>query len=160
MTKRLQIGKEVFDYPQQGTGAGYGEDATAWAEQVTKVLAEFSGPNDILLTQANLSNNQITPANITGLLFDLGRVQHVIIEFLIKIIYHPTLIPLTTAIKLESGQIIGNYDGIDFIINTRSAGEAGVTIGVNNLGQFTYTSDNLTNHEESVIYFRARTIDL
>lgn len=158
MTKRLQIGKEVFDYPQQGTGAGYGEDATAWAEAVTGVLAEFSGPNDILLTQANLTNN--SSGNITGLVFDTGRVQHVNVEFLIK------RTDLDNKVKLESGEILGNYDGTDFVISINAVGDSGISIEVDNSGQFTYTSNDLgaqvgyNGHLSSVIYFKARTIDL
>ena len=155
MSKSLQVGNNIFDYPVQGTGAGHGEDATAWAEAVTDALANFLGPNDILLTTANLANNTVIPQNIPGLTFNTGQVQHIQVEFLIVRIYD-----LGASKVVESGPVIGNFNGTDFRIGISSIGDdTGVELDITSGGQFTYTSSNLTDHTSTVIAFKASTID-
>lgn len=155
MTKLLQVNNTIFEYPQQGTGKGHGEDATGWAEEVTAALANFLGPNDILLTTANLANDVSTPAVIPGLTFNTGQVQHTNVEFLIVRISGS---PSTTLV--ESGKVYGNFNGSDFRISVESVGDnTDIEIDVNASGQFTYTSSNLTDHTSSIISFKASTID-
>lgn len=81
MSKLLQVGNDIFEYPQQGTGQGHGEDATSWAEAVTAALADFLGPNDILITSQTLANGGT--GTISELSFNLAQVQHVNVEYLI-----------------------------------------------------------------------------
>lgn len=154
MTKLLQVGNNIFEYPQQGTGPGHGEDATAWAEAVTDTLGTIRGPNDILLTTANLANGA-TDEIIPGLVFNTGQVQHVNIEFLIKRVFDSG-----NQVLVESGKIYGNYDGSEFSISIESTGvDSGIDIDVNNSGQFIYSSTTLTDHQSSIISFKANTID-
>lgn len=87
MTKLLQVGNDIFEYPQQGTGQGHGEDATAWAEAVTNAITNFLGPNDILLSTVDLANG-IYPGTpgagiISGLSFNLVEVLHSNVEALV-----------------------------------------------------------------------------
>ena len=155
MTKLLQVGNAQFEYPQQGTGAGHGEDATAWAEAVTESLANFLGPNDILLTSANLANNLAVPAVIPGLSFNTGEVQHINVEFLIVRIYD-----LGATRVVESGKVYGNFNGLDFRISVESVGDdTGIDLDINASGQFEYTSSDLADHQSSVIFFKGATID-
>jgi len=164
MSKLLQVGNDVFEYPQQGTGAGHGEEATAWAEAVTEALANFLGPNDILLTSANLANGVATPQVIPGLSFNTGQVQHINVEFLIVRIYDvapvpPETEPTTTKI-VESGKIYGNFNGSDFRISIEATGDdTGVELDVTAGGQFNYTSSELEGHQSSVVFFKGQTID-
>jgi hypothetical protein len=154
MTKLLQVGNDIFEYPQQGTGEGHGEDATAWAEAVTATLSSIRGPNDILLTTANLANGA-TDETIPGLSFNTGQVQHVNIEFLIQ-----RIADSGNQVLVESGKIYGNYDGSDFTISIESTGvDTGITIDVDNSGQFIYSSTALLDHQSSIISFKANTID-
>jgi len=156
MTKTLQIGSETFKYPVQGTNPAenWGEEASEWAEAVTDALATVQGPNDILTTEATLANNQAVAADISGLQFDTGDVRHVSIEFLIRREYDSG-----STVDVESGNIIGNYDGTDFYISIDSVGDSGVEVTVDATGQFQYTSDDKSNHVSSSIKFKARTID-
>lgn len=155
MSKILQVGNDVFEYPQQGTGAGHGEEATAWAEAVTETLANVRGPNDILLTTANLANAVAIPAIIPGLTFNTGQVQHINVEFLIKREYE-----LGSLVLVESGKIYGSFDGSDFKISVESTGDdTGIELDITAGGQFTYTSSDLNNHVSSIISFKASTID-
>lgn len=155
MTKLLQVGNNIFEYPQQGTGEGHGEEATAWAEAVTAALADVQGPNDILLTTANLANNVSVAQNIPGLSFNTGQVQHVNVEFLITRTYD-----LGSSVVVESGNIRGNFNGSDFRISVETTGDdTGVLFDVTPSGQFTYTSSELANHVSSTVSFKAQTID-
>lgn len=162
MTKLFQIGNDIFEYPQQGTGQGHGEAATAWAEAVTAALAGVQGPNDILLTTQTLGDGESVALPISELSFNLGQVQHVNIEFLISREYLAG--GVTSTLLVESGKIFGNYDGTDFRISIETTGDnTGIDISVDPSGQFKYTSSLLETggdvHVSSLISYKARTID-
>lgn len=155
MSKQLQIGSDIFNYPEQGENPGWGEEATAWAEAVTDALQDVQGPNDLLLTSATLVNNQATPADISGLLFNVAQVEAVEVDFFITRTFDSG-----TSVTTERGKILGSYDGTTFSISTETdGGDTGVEITVTNAGQFQYTSSDLTNHTSSTIRFKASTID-
>ena len=154
MSKSLQIGSDIFEYPEQGEKAGWGEEASAWAEAVSNALNDLSGPNDILLSTANLANNQITAADINGLRFDTSKIQSVQVDYFVE----RTFDSGATTIG-ETGKIIGHYNGTEFIISLEATEYSGVDISVTNVGQFQYISDNKSNHVSSTIRYRARTID-
>lgn len=154
MSKPLQVGNDTFNYPSPGDKAGWGEEATGWAEAVTDTLANISGPNDILITSATLSNNQVTPANIPGLLLNTGEVQSFELDVLIYRTYNSG-----SSVAMERAKILGYFNGSDVYISQESVGTSGVDLSVTSGGQFQYTSSNLTNHVSSVIRFRMRTED-
>jgi hypothetical protein len=154
MAKQLQIGSTIYNYPEQGDKAGWGEDATAWAQGVTKALTNVQGSNDLLITSATLSNNQSSAADIPGLSFNVAEVQAVEIDYFIRRVYDSG-----TTTTTETGKILGSYDGSEFFISTETTGEAGTEISVLNTGQFQYVTTDLANHTSSVIRFRAKTID-
>jgi len=154
MSKQLQIGSTVYDYPEQGDKAGWGEDASAWAEGVTEALKNVQGPNDLLITSATLSNNQTIATNIPGLTFNVAQVESVEIDYVIKRIFDSGASTI-----VETGKILGNYDGSDFSISIETTGDSGTVISVLSSGQFQYTTSDLTNHQSSIIRFRAQTID-
>jgi len=152
MSKTLTVGNESFLYPENGENpsAGWGEEATSWAEAVTTVLGTLQNANDITLTTFSLLDNISVAANIVGLRFSTVQVIHVKVEFIIERI-------VGTTVYAESGYILGNYDGTDFFISQESVGDAEITISVTNAGQFQYTSSNL-GHDSCTIKFKANTI--
>lgn len=154
MSKQLQIGSDIYIYPEEGENPGWGEGATAWAEAVTEALQTVEGPNDITITSATLANNQSSAATIPGFLFNAAEVQAISSEFLIIRTYDSG-----TTVVTESGTMIGNYDGTDFYIALQTVGDSGVEFTITSAGQVQYTSTNLANHVSSVIRFRAKTID-
>lgn len=154
MSKELQIGNRIFDYPEEGDRAGWGENATDWAEAVTNALENVQGPNDILTTSAILANNQAIPANIPGLTFNTGEVQSVEVNYLVIREYDSG-----STVDTESGKILGNYNGSDFFISIEATGDAAITFSVTSGGQFQYVTDDKANHISSTIRFNARTID-
>jgi hypothetical protein len=154
MSKNVQIGSKIYIIPEAGDNPGYGEDTTAFFEGIVDALADIQGPNDILITSANLANNQTTPASVPGLVFNTGQVQHIEASFLLIRVYDSGATTVT-----ESGKLYGNYDGSQFYLQIESVGDAGVNFDITNSGQVTYTSDNKTNHVSTTIRFKASTID-
>ena len=61
MAVTLTINNTPFEYPEPGDQAPWGEAATDWAVEVTRVLNSLSGPSDILETTAG---TDITSWNI------------------------------------------------------------------------------------------------
>ncbi len=154
MSKPLQVGSEIYNYPTQGENPGWGEEATGWAEAVTDALTAVQGPNDILLTSATLTNNQSSLADIPGFSFDTSQVQGIEATYFVVRTFDSGATVVT-----ESGTLKGNYNGSDFIITVDAAGDSGVSLNITNAGQVQYTSTDLTDHVSSIIRFRAKTID-
>ena len=155
MARDLTVGSKTYSYPEPGDKQGWSEDSTEWAQGVTDALTQVQGPNDILPRSAALANNVSSATAISGLLFDTGSVKHVNVEFIIERSYDSG-----ASTVVESGQIIGNFNGSDFVISVKSVGDdTGIDINVNSSGQFTYTSTNLTGHVSSTIKFKAKTLD-
>lgn len=155
MTKLLQIGSQTFEYPEQGNG-NWGEEPTAWAEAVTDALASVQGPNDVLLSTANIQNNITSPTNITNLVFDSSEVLSIVVDFFVVRQYNPGGGPVALT---ESGQFIANYDGVNWFSVQEAVGDSGVNITIDATGQVQYTSTNLTGHIASTMRYRGKTID-
>jgi hypothetical protein len=161
MTKKLQVGDELFDYPVTGD-SNFGEDATAWAEAVSDTLTEVRGPGDIPVSEVQLLG---LSGNISGLSFDTSFVQRILIEGIIirtTIVPNPEPPPADPTITIrdvESFKVEGAHNGSDFNISVDYSGDdTQVTIDVVG-GQFTFSTpenDSLTT--TIIIKFKAKTI--
>lgn len=157
MAKELTVGTETFEYPENGETVGvWGEEATAWSEAVTKLLGTLQGSNDIPVTSFSFLDNISTPSNILGMAFNTssGGVLGVKVEYVVERVYNSG-----SSVLVESGTIIGNFDGSIFSISQEVVGNAEITISVTNAGQFQYTSSALTNPTTNVIKFKASALD-
>lgn len=156
MSKTLQIGNSLFEYPENGEQAGWGEEASNWAEAVTDAISNIQGPNNISITTFSLTNNQSTAADIIGLNFNVssGGILSVNIEYMVERIYDSG-----SSTIAEAGKISGLWDGSNFSITREAVGNADVEITVQNNGQFQYTTSDLANHTASTLKFKATTID-
>lgn len=154
MTKRLTVGDESFEFPEQGN-VGWGEEATDWAEQVSLTLANVVGPQDILLRETPLNISQPTFADVVGLKFDVSKVQQVIVEGLITRTFNNATPTIAQSFKAE-----GIYNGSDFFITLEFSGNAdcGVTLAVLSNGQFQYTTDVVANTDTISIKYRGQAI--
>jgi len=153
MSKDLQIGNKRFVYPSTGD-IKWSEGATGWAVEVTNVLATVQGPQDILRTEAALTNG--TSGNINGLKFDTGQVQQVSVKGYIKREY-TTISGIPD--EVESIIVDGAYNGAVFNITAKYIGDdVGVSVDVDNTGQFTYVAEDKTDTETLTIIFEAKAI--
>lgn len=153
MALTLQVGTEVFQFPENGTNPQeqWGEESSGWAQAVTDLLANIQGPDDISITTYSLADNISTPANIVGLRFSTTSVISVKVEFAIQ-----RTIPGPSTI-VETGIIMGYFDGSNFDIAQQSVGNSGISIDVLPSGQFQYTSTNLS-HTSCTIKFKGAAI--
>jgi hypothetical protein len=151
MAKLLQIGNQTFEIPEQGD-SGWGEETTAYLEAIADALATVQGPEDILLTEALLTNG--SSGNISGLTFDTSVVQQVLVEGLIVRTYLDA-----TPTEAEAFVALGSYNGTTFSISVESSGnDTGVSIDIDNTGQFTYDASNKANTDSIVIKFKGKAI--
>ena len=153
MSKSLTVGNETFQYPEQGTKAGWGEEATCWAVAVTNTLATLSGPNDINCTCVAIVNNQACAANIgtgaSALSFPTSSVKS------FEVTYAVTRGACNCYV--ESGTMEGIYNGTSWAFSHSHVGCAGMDFQITAAGQVQYFSDDST---AGTIKFRARTIDV
>lgn len=153
MAIELQIGTEVFEYPDAGEASGWGENATSWAQAVTNQLNTLLSANDIPVTTVSISNNIVAPQNILGLAFNLSAVIQCEIHYFIK-----RVAGLTTLV--EEGVIRGTYDGAEFSLTQDTTGDAGVQFSVTAGGQFQYISTNFVGQTTGTMIFKASTFAL
>lgn len=151
----ITIGNQTFKLPIDGRG-NWGEETTAILEALAEASQLIQGPNDVLLSTANLVNNQTTPAALGNLTFNTGQVLGIQVDFFIRRTYNPGSGEITTT---ENGILLANYDGTNWKMSLESVGDTGVDLIISPSGTVQYTSTNLTGHISSIIRYKAKTID-
>ena len=155
MPKKLVVGNEEFEIPLQGENPDWGTEVTDFLEAVAGALETVQQPNDVLLTTANIANNQTTPANIAGFSFTTAEVQAINCEFFVS---RSTTSPAQTI--TESGSIVGNFNGTAWSITIVSVGYAGITFSITPAGQIQYVSTNIIGSGYvGAIKFKAKVIN-
>lgn len=153
MSKKLLIGTQEFEIPEQGDNPDYGESLSDFFEAVSEALATVQQPNDILNTTASILNHQTTFADISGFIFNSSEVISINSEFIIQ---RSTVSPVNKFV--ESGFIQGNYNGSTWSFSVESTGNSGVEFNITNAGQLQYKSSNISpgTSYSGVITFRGR----
>lgn len=155
----ITINNQTFNIPVPGEDPGWGEDTTAWIEEISKVVNSLFGSGDILESSSSIANNQSVAQVITGLAFDPATVRAAVVEYSIY-----RLSDSAQSGNAESGFILAVYDnnassGSQWTIARDHNGEAGVTIDITDAGQFTYLSDDIgTSNYSGVMTFKARAL--
>lgn len=131
----MTVNGTTFDYPVSGEDPGlYGEEATAWAEEVTDVLSSIVGAGDILQTNFNLDNNQTGSfANITGFIFDSSQVRGVTASYRIERTNASTYL-------VEKGEleIVFNPQTTTWTLQREYVGDGGIDLDITSGGQLQY----------------------
>jgi hypothetical protein len=155
MAIRLRLGDEVFDIPTVGA-TNWGEQITLYLEKNSEILSSIQGPQDILLTPADLAAGGAN-SPIPGLSFDTSNIQQILVE--------GTIIRSFTGgeTKIDSFRCEGIYDFNDFYIDTTYTGtDAQIKLDVNSSGQFLYddvaSTEDVGNTESILIRFKAKAI--
>lgn len=125
------------------------------ATQVQAALQEWHRPGDLVETERNIQNNQVTPVDILGLSFDTTVVRSAHIDYSI---YRYHLTPTVEVASVGTLRLIYKPIAAQWILDDTFAGDnVGVTFNVTPAGQVQYTSTDLGSApEESVIKFRVR----
>jgi hypothetical protein len=139
MAVTLIVNNVPFDYPEQGEQQPWGESATNWASEVTKVLASLKSSSDILETAAAININQTTPDSIQGLFFDSLTVRSFIVTGNITR-------TTSTAQKYEEFELRGLYQGptLGWALQQESLSNSGVTFSISSSGQVQYVSTTVS----------------
>lgn len=160
MPQTLIVNNIPFEYPVPGDEPGWGQPASDWAAEVTDVLNDLLGPNDITQTSFTILNNISISSDVAGLSFNTGQVRSAIIEYSIY--------------RVSTGSPSGNAEsGIMNIVYDNSAapgskwlltvgfqnGNSGVTFTITDNGQFQYQSSDIgAAGYNGIMKFRARTL--
>jgi len=151
----ITIGNQSFKLPIDGRG-NWGEETTAILEALAEASQLIQGPNDVLLSTANLTNNQTVPAALGNLSFNTGQVLGIQVDFFIRRTYNPGSGEITIT---ENGILLANYDGSNWKLSMESVGDTGIDLVISSSGVVQYTSTNLAGHISSIIRYKAKTID-
>lgn len=157
MSIPLVVNNELFQYPTNRQIPGWGLEASAWAQAVTTVLGSLNGPQDILQTVSNISNNQVlsppaTAGLVAGLSFDPTQVRGA------KVDYNVYRVTNGSGAQefVEQGIMLISYKPVaatwDLVI--MSSQSSGVTFTISATGQIYYTSTAMTglNYNGSIVF--------
>lgn len=156
MSKTLIVNNTPFEYPTKGDEPGWGGPATDWASEVTDVLSNLLGPDDILETPFNIANGQAVPADITALIFNAGSMRSSVVNY--SVFRSSTVNPSGNT---ETGEIVVSYDNNEgFSIGIGNiVGNSGVNFSILPSGQIQYTSTDIDPlNYIGVLKFRAKSL--
>lgn len=142
MSVTLIVNNVPFEYPEQGEQQPWGESATNWAIEVSKVLASIRGPYDLAETPALINSVQLISESIQGMFFDSLNVRSFIVT--------GTITRTTDSEqKYEEFELRGLYKGasIGWVLQQESIGNSGVTFSINSSGQVQYTATALSGNQ-------------
>lgn len=135
MSRTLVVNNIPFEYPEQGEEQPWGESATNWAEEVTKVIAFLKGPYDVLENSQEVNYNQTTPLLIDRLFFDACEVRS------FKVFGSITRTS-TTVSAYETFELTGTYrDAQGWVLQKESLSNANVVFSIDASGQLFYVSN-------------------
>lgn len=139
MSIQVTINGSTYNIPEQGQSPPWGSDLSSILEAIVESINSTNGSADILITSFNLTNNQSSAANVTGLVFDTTQVRSAIISYSIYI-------STTTNEKSECGQIYITYKSTagTWELAQYNVGTSGVVFTITNSGQIQYTSTNVS----------------
>lgn len=155
MAKSLTIGSCTFQYPEQGTKAGWGEEATNWAVKATSVLNTLSGANDINLTTVSILNDQSSAVDVGSGACTLSFSTAAVRSF--DATYFVVRTDSCCVVTAESGTMTGVYNGTTWSFTVEHDGCAGMCFEINSCGQVQYYSDSTKG--AGTMKFKAATID-
>jgi hypothetical protein len=154
MSKIVVIGSQEFELPEQGSNPDYGSELTDFFVAVADALESVQGQDDILLTTATISNNVSVFTSIPSFSFSTASVQAIECSYIVE---RTTTSPAQKFV--ESGTIVGNYDGANWLMSSNFVGDAGVTFSISAAGQMQYKSTLVSGSGYvGTIKFRAKTI--
>jgi hypothetical protein len=105
---------------------------------------------DINETSFSVANNQVAPANVTGLAFANGTVRSAKV--------HYSIVIDATADLFETGTIYAIQRGSDWVISQSETGDDSLVVfSITNAGQIQYTSANYSGFVSGTMKFRAQT---
>jgi hypothetical protein len=156
MAKDLTVNNKTFSYPSPGEDPGWGEDSTAWAEEVTNVLSSVLGPGDILESTFTIPDD--STGDISGLSFDESSVRGVEIDYSVYRSGGSTFV--------ESGKMFLAYDGSNWFLSrqfvrndTGSNGDVSFDISSSGgIGQITY--DSTPAYAAGTMKFKATVLNI
>lgn len=155
----LTIGNQTFNYPNAGTEAGWGEDATGWAQAVTELLAALSTPGDILPASFAIQNNVSSATDITGMFFNSGIVRAANIFYAVYRVSDgsPNGVAESGTIQIDLNETapVGQKWQMTILKN----GNGGTSFSITDGGQVQYTSTDIgTVNYQGVIKFSAKVL--
>lgn len=146
MAKILIVNNTPYAYPQPGEQAPWGEGATGWAEEVTRILGTLKGSADILETSFSIENNVTTPFPIGGLFFDNNLVRGFVVQATVYRSYGATQ-------KTEQITLNGlNQGAAGWLLQQDGIGNSGITLSISTNGQVNYISNNIPQPNVGDVY--------
>lgn len=148
----LTISGVPYNYPTNLQEAGWGEDATGWAQAVTDMLSALVANGDILPSTNAIQNNITTLTNIDGMFFNSDIVRSARIDYSVY-----RVSDTTPSGVVESGMMLIALNdtapvGQKWSITQYKNGDSGVQFTLLDSGQVQYKSSDvgITNYTGNI----------
>jgi hypothetical protein len=144
MSKTLIVNNTPFEYPEQGEPSPWGEPATGWATEVTRVLNSVNGPSDIIESAADIVNGAVN-ASIDALYFNPLTVRSFSVRGNVSRYFVDGVGAVNNA-KYQEILLIGLYNTQTGTWTLQEDGneDAEISFDVTDSGQLVYSTSTMT----------------
>lgn len=153
MATNLTVNNTTFPYPDTGDEPGWGDGASGWAAEVTQVLEQVQGTNDIPESTFNIANNTTSKADIVGFVFNPSAVRSAVVDYSVYRTTNTTELAEKGTLELiyKNGGTVGAKWSIGRVI---FGDDAGIEITMTDAGQAQYTSSNMsgTSYTGTIVF--------
>jgi hypothetical protein len=143
MSKTIQVGSTVIEFPTSGTPANWAPAIVEFADAVSGAINQFAGPFDVPPQVINIdsANPGLPNTNVEALNFPVTSVRSVFIRYAV---YRQT----NTSSSYETGTIMAVYSpnnpiGNKWDFTQDFAGDGKVSFNITDTGQVQYTATAL-----------------
>lgn len=154
MAKSITISGTTYQFPEQGTKAGWGEEATDAICAIASRLNTLSGANDIDLTTICINNDQCSALNVGTGACTLSFSNAAVRSF--EATYSVIRTDACCSVSSETGIMVGIYDGTAWTFSVEHTGCAGISFDITCAGQVQYYTDSTKG--SGTMKFKASTI--
>jgi len=156
----LTLKNKSFNYPDPGqqpgvgdSSIGYGEDATAWAEEVTLTLNSLLSVGDIIRSQASIANNVTTETEVLNLVFENSLTRAANVSYTVERPTSTSTITETGTLYLNYNQASGTWD-----MSQLKFDDAGIIFSITSEGIVKYKTTDTGSSTLGTMVFSAKTL--
>lgn len=168
MSKTVVINNTSFNIPDPGD-ENYGEELSSYLEELATVINGISSALDILKTDFNFTNNQVSVSPVVGFSFPTSNIASFVADYVItrsdgvdKVVESGKL----SGFQDDTGWRLSRYDvdnnvtsAVSAKLPTATEGDIGIVFDINAGGQITYTSNNFVGQTIGIITFKAKAVE-
>jgi len=154
----LTLKNKSFNYPDPGqqpgvgdSSIGYGEDATAWAEEATLILNSLLESGDIIRSEATIADNVTTETEVLNLVFESSQTRAANVSYTVERGASVSTITESGTLYLNYNEATASWD-----LGQIKFGDAGIIFSISSEGLVKYKTTSIG--ATGIMVFSAKTL--